>query len=115
MKLKDLAQPQLTKQTARVFESYFGQAVNFNGLSLQQATGMLKRVRGLIREHRQQQDFHRSERNPAYLKLVMMEQGLAARLQEAEATMVQAGVDDAKARALATAQQQEKKIGRAHV
>jgi hypothetical protein len=109
MKLKDLAQPQVTKQTARVFESYFGTAVNFNGLSRVQTKSMLHRVRGLIREHRQQQDFHRSEQNPAYLKLVMMEQGLAARLQEVETTMVQTATDDAKARALATAQQQQKK------
>lgn len=109
MKLKDLAQPQQTKQTARVFESYFGQAVNFSGLNRGQAKSMLHRVRGLINEHRRQPDFHRSEQNPAYLKLVMMEQGLAARLKEAETTMVQTATDDAKARALATAQQQQKK------
>ena len=109
MKLKDLAQPQQTKQTARVFESYFGQAVNFSGLNRGQAKSMLHRVRGLINEHRRQPDFHRSEQNPTYLKLVMMEQGLAARLKEAETTMVQTATDDAKARALATAQQQQKK------
>jgi len=38
---------------------------------------MLKRVRNLIAEHRRTPEFHRSERNPAYLKLVMMEQALA--------------------------------------
>jgi len=109
MKLKDLAQPQQTKQTARVFESYFGQAVNFSGLNRGQAKSMLHRVRGLINEHRRHPDFHHSEQNPTYLKLVMMEQGLAARLKEAETTMVQTATDDAKARALATAQQQQKK------
>lgn len=109
MKLKDLAQPQTTKQTARVFESYFGKAVDFNGLSRSQANSMLRRVRGLISEQRQQRDFHSSERNPAYLQLVIMEQGLAARLAEVETTMVQTATDDAKARALATAQQQQKK------
>lgn len=109
MKLKDLAQPQTTKQTARVFESYFGRAVDFNGLSRAQANKMLRRVQGLISEQRQQRDFHSSERNPAYLQLVIMEQGLAARLAEVETTMVQTATDDAKARALATAQQQQKK------
>lgn len=109
MKLKDLAQPQKTKQTAQVFESYFGKAVNFNGLSRSQANSMLRRVRGLIAEQRQQRNFHSSERNPAYLQLVIMEQGLAARLAEVETTMVQTATDDAKARALATAQQQQKK------
>jgi hypothetical protein len=33
MKLQDLAQPQQSKQTARVFESYFGQSANFNQLT----------------------------------------------------------------------------------
>jgi DNA anti-recombination protein RmuC len=43
-----------------------------------QARGMLKRVRALIAEHRRTTEFHRSEQNPAYLKLVVMEQALAS-------------------------------------
>ena len=39
---------------------------------------MLKRVRSLIAEHRRTTGFHSSERNPAYVKLVVMEQALAA-------------------------------------
>jgi DNA repair exonuclease SbcCD ATPase subunit len=39
---------------------------------------MLKRVRGMIAEHRRTSEFHSSEHNPAYLKLVVMEQALAA-------------------------------------
>ena len=82
MKLKDLAPPQQTKQTAKVFESYFGQNINFDALSHPQVRSMLQRVRGLINEHRQQPSFHRSEQNPAYLKLVMLEQGLSAKLKD---------------------------------
>jgi hypothetical protein len=36
----------------------------------------------LITEHRRQPEFHNSERNPAYLKLVMMEQALTLRVKE---------------------------------
>ncbi len=43
---------------------------------------MLRRVRDTIAEHRRTPEFHRSEQNPAYLKLVVMEQALAARVQE---------------------------------
>jgi DNA anti-recombination protein RmuC len=43
---------------------------------------MLTRVRSLIAEHRRQPAFHRSEQNPAYLKLVVMEQGLSSKLRE---------------------------------
>ena len=91
MKLQDLAQPQQSKQTARVFESFFGQSANFDQLTHPQARNMLTRVRNLIREHRSQPLFHRSEQNPTYLKLVVMEQGLAARMRETirEASEVQ--------------------------
>ena len=78
MKLQDLAAPQKTKQVAKVMESYFGNSVAFDQLSQKQAQAMLTKVRGLIAEQRRQPGFHSSEQNPAYLKLMMMEQGLAA-------------------------------------
>jgi len=78
MKLQELAVANPKQQTAKVFESYFGSSVNFDSISPAQARGMLKRVRGLIAEHRCTTEFYRSERNPAYIKLVMMEQALAA-------------------------------------
>lgn len=84
MKLQDLATPQQSKQTAQVFESYFGQSVNFDRLTRTQAENMLNRVLGLINEHRRQPEFHHSEQNSAYLKLVVMEQGLSARIRETE-------------------------------
>jgi hypothetical protein len=71
-----------TKQAARVFESYFGNKLAFETISGSQARGMLRRVRDTIAEHRRTPEFHRSEQNPAYLKLVVMEQALAARVQE---------------------------------
>ena len=77
MKLNELAVANPTKQAAKVFESYFGQGVNFDAMSPAQARGMLKRVRTLIAEHRRTPEFHSSEQNPAYLKLVVMEQALA--------------------------------------
>jgi hypothetical protein len=70
MKLNELAVANPTKQAAKVFESY--------QISQLQARGMLKRVRSLIAEHRRTPEFHRSEQNPSYLKLVVMEQALAA-------------------------------------
>jgi len=78
MKLQELAVANPIQQAAKVFESYFGNRVDFNTVSRGQARNMLKRVRGLIAEHRRTPEFHRSERNPSYLKLVMMEQALAA-------------------------------------
>lgn len=78
MKLNELAVANPTKQAAKVFESYFGNSIKFDQMSQGQARAMLKRVRSLIAEHRRTPGFHRSEQNPSYLKLVVMEQALAA-------------------------------------
>ena len=82
MKLQDLAQPQQSKQTAKVFESYFGKGMAFDHMTRTQASKMLGRVQNLISEQRRLPSFHQSEQNPAYMQLVVMEQGLTARLQE---------------------------------
>ena len=77
MKLNELAVVSPTKQAAKVFESYFGNSIQFDQITSAQARSMLKRVRTLIAEHRRTPEFHKSEHNPSYLKLVMMEQALA--------------------------------------
>ena len=100
MKLNELAAANPTKQAAKVFESYFGNTVKFDQITPSQARGMLKRVRGMIAEHRRTPEFHHSEQNPAYLKLVVMEQALATQAM-APAT---APVDPRKQAALQSAQ-----------
>ena len=82
MKLQELAAIKPTKQIARVFESYFGSRMKFDQITGKQAQQMLKRVHGVLGETRRQPSFHQSERNPAYLKLLMMEQALTARIKE---------------------------------
>jgi hypothetical protein len=113
MKLQELAVISPTKQAAKVFESYFGNSVPFEQLSKKQAQHMLTRVRGLISEHRRQPAFHKSEQNPAYLKLVVMEQGLTGMVREFDTTGMQpmgtTPGDQAKQAAAMTAQQQQKK------
>ena len=82
MKLTELATPKKSRQVARVFESYFGTKMPVNRLTEREAQVMLKRVRGVIAEHQRSPSRHTSERNPAYLKLVMMEQALTSRIRE---------------------------------
>ena len=103
MKLQDLAAPQKTQQIAKVMESHFGSTVAFDQLSPAQAQAMLRKVRGLISEQRRQPGFHSSEQNPAYLRLMMMEQGLEAAAQAAPAQSAQ------QAQAAMTLQRQEKR------
>ena len=82
MKLQELDARQITKQTERVLESRLGHSISFSRLSLEQAHSMLKQVRGLIKEHQGTPAFHKSEKQPAYLKLIMLEQGLASKIAE---------------------------------
>ena len=82
MKLQELAVLPQTKQLAKVFESYFGKSITFESISKRQAHAMLGRVRGLLSEHRRTPDFHVSEKNSAYLKLVMLEQVLTKKIKE---------------------------------
>jgi len=83
MKLFDLDAPQ-TKKSQKVLESYFGNSVDFTKLSPRASSNMLTKVRGLIYEHRTTKTLAGSEKNPTYLKLLVMERGLHARLREAD-------------------------------
>ena len=105
MKLNELAVANPTKQAAKVFESYFGDRVTFDTIDQTQALKMLRRVRGLVAEHRRTPEFHRSEQNPAYLKLVVMEQALSARIMELDAQP--AGQPNPQAMAMQTAQKRK--------
>jgi hypothetical protein len=109
MKLQELAVVNPIKQTAKVFESYFGNRINFDQIKGNTAGQMLKRVRSLILEHRRTPEFHHSEQNPTYLKLVMMEQALAAQAQAQTQAQAQqtATVDPQKMAAQQTLQRQQ--------
>jgi len=107
MKLNELAAANPTKQAAKVFESYFGRGMNFDAVTPAQARDLLKRVRSLIAEHRRTPEFHRSEQNPAYLKLVVMEQALTT---AATATAPQANPQQTAAAMTLQRQQQQRNI-----
>ena len=82
MKLFELAATKPSKQAAKVFESYFGDSINVDVISPKQARAMLSKVRNLVNEHRATPAFHKSEQNPTYLKLMMMERVLSAKVKE---------------------------------
>ena len=109
MKLQELAVTRPTRQIAKVFESHFDQRLSFDSMNRGQVRGMLQRVRGLVSEHRASPAFHHSEKNPAYLKLMMMEQALTQQLREYGAPGATPGADPAATAALNTVQQQQKK------
>ena len=82
MKLTELDAQRPLEQVSKVFENYSGTAAKFDSLNRAQARHMLARVRTLINETRHSPRIHKSERDPNYLKLMMMEQGLNLRIRE---------------------------------
>lgn len=82
MKLQELDALRPSKQAAKVLESRLGSRAP-SGLSLDHSRAMLRRVRGLIAEARRSPSVHHSEKNPAYLKLLMLEHALTSHIIEA--------------------------------
>ena len=106
MKLQELAPRRNTTQVSKVFESFFDQRIKFDHLTERQTSKQLRRVRQLVKEYRSKPSFHQSEQNPAYIKAVMMEQALAARLMELD---MMPTVDPGQQAALQSAQAGQKK------
>ena len=96
----ELAATKPSKQAAKVYESYFGDSINVDVISPRQARTMLNKVQKLVTEHRSTPAFHHSEKNPTYLKLMMLERVLKAKVKET-ATI---GIGDAAGAAQNTAQ-----------
>jgi len=82
MKLHELGARRPTEQIAKTLRGQYESQVDFDRLSESQTRHMLHRVQGLLREHKSSVSRHFSERNPDYMKLVMLEQALVAQLDE---------------------------------
>ncbi len=82
MKLHELGAQRPTEQIAKTLGQRLGDRVDFDRLRENQARRMLQRVKGLLREYRSSPSRHFAERNPDYLRLMMLEQALAARVSE---------------------------------
>jgi hypothetical protein len=111
MKLHELGAQRQTEQIAKTLGQRLGDRVDFDRLQETQTRRMLQRVKGLLREYRESPSRHFSERNPDYLRLMMMEQALVSRLKEQTttasapmsstgATTAQAAMRDPKAKAV---------------
>lgn len=99
MKLHELdARPQHVL-ISKVIENQTGMRLDFARVKRTKAMEMLSRVQGMIREHKVSPSFHFSERNPDYIRLVMMEQALQAKINEMDANVVAVDLNDPKTKA----------------
>ena len=107
MKLNELAVTRPTQQIAKVFEGHFDQQVQLDSLNRNQLHNMYRQVRGVLSEVRSSPARHHSEKNPSYLKLMMMEQALAEKIYEdemAQQNPTTPGVNPQQAAAMAAKQ-----------
>ena len=112
MKLQDLDARRQTEQVAKTLKTRLGDNIAFDRLSEDRTHDMLRKVRGLLKEYKSSVSRHFGERNPDYLRLVMLEQALVSRLGEMTTSATGstlAAVDPAKQAALQSAQVAQKK------
>jgi len=100
MKLQELDARRPTDQVAKTLATHMGNRVSFDTLGESQAQGMLSKVRGLLREYKSSVSRHFSERNPDYLRLIMLEQALCHRLAEMDAQAIAVDMNDPKTQAM---------------
>jgi hypothetical protein len=110
MKLHELDALRPTEKITRTLDGFFGHRVDFNRLSESQAHHMLGRVRALLREHKTSVSRHFSERNPDYLRLIMLEQALEQRVTEMDDAAMGAVTQDPKAKAVMDKAQRGQKL-----
>jgi len=110
MILNEIAELKPKQQVTKIFEQYFGQKFNVDSMNGMQARHMLRRVRGMIQEHRSSPAIHSSERNSAYLKLIMMEQSLAAHVEDLSTRSLTEDSDVQQAQVVLAAQDMVDKV-----
>ena len=84
MKLQEFNNKQTHRYAAKTLESRLGVLTNSKKLTFESSGSMLLRVKKLMAEMKKVPDFHKSERNPSYLKLLMLENMLENKIIEME-------------------------------
>ena len=80
MKLTDLSKKANTGE--KMLRETYDIPFNTEKLNISSTTKMLRKVRNLISETKQSVDYYRNQTNPAYMKLVFMEQALVQHYKE---------------------------------
>jgi hypothetical protein len=70
----------------KALKENFDSSMDFEKLSIVDTSRMLQKVKKLIGETKSSHDIHSSEQNPAYLKLIFMEQALGQHYSELKAS-----------------------------
>jgi len=85
MKLTDL---ETTNVAVKALKESFSMNFDVSDLDRSKTRAMLSKVKGLLAESKRSPEFHKAQNNPAYLKLVFMEQALTQHMKVAKAPRI---------------------------
>lgn len=85
MKLNDLESKNVA---VKALKESFSMNFDVSSLDRSKTRAMLSKVKGLIAESKRSPEFHKAQTNPAYMKLVFMEQALTQHMKVAKAPRI---------------------------
>jgi len=82
MKLSELGKPIHSDQLAKTIENFSGVKLDFDNLDIEKANNLLENLQSFFKKYRSTPAIHSSEKDPRYLRLMMVEQALSSKLDE---------------------------------
>ena len=95
MKLAEMS-TKSTRKINKLMESRFGFAINFSDLTVAKAERLSETIRANLDKIRHSVDLHTAERNPRYMELLTVQEGLNTWLEQNRQTLVEGEVGNAE-------------------
>lgn len=95
MKLSEMASKS-PKKINKLMESRFGFAINFDKLTVEKAEALSETIESNLNKIRHSTNLHTAERNPRYMELLTVREGLAAWLEQSRRQLNEGEVGNAE-------------------
>ncbi len=95
MKLAEMS-TKSTRKINKLMESRFGFAINFSNLTVERAERLSETISANLDKIRHSVDLHTAERNPRYMELLTVQEGLNTWLEQRRQTLVEGEVGNAE-------------------
>ena len=95
MKLAEMS-TKSTRKINKLMESRFGFAINFSNLTVEKAERLSETISANLDKIRHSVDLHTAERNPRYMELLTVQEGLNTWLEQNRQTLVEGEVGNAE-------------------
>jgi hypothetical protein len=95
MKLSEMARTS-PKKINKLMESRFGFSINFDKLTVEKAEHLSETISANLNKIRHSVELHTAERNPRYMELLTVQEGLNAWLEQNRRTLVEGEVSNAE-------------------